>query len=190
MTMCTNSSGYPKMLLNQKNRKLKIYREKKTYFLLEGLVDRLYDILKKIMDLQVDVAGPSGANLKHEARKYLEGWDFKELATEYDTSFPGVATLRAYGKGWVDFTRAIHAITLFGRGFSDIIQPSRPWAKLPKHKYYLATCVSDLKEIMDMDANPDANLIAPFNGYSLLFNGNSVVSIVKYAKEMNLWIFM
>jgi hypothetical protein len=101
--------------------------------------------------------------LKLKARKHLEGWDFKDLATQRDPFYPRVATLEAYGKGWVDFTRPIHATTLFGRGFGDIIQPSHPealcdsWAKLPMSKYYLAACVSDLKEIMDMDGDPDAN---------------------------------
>ncbi len=101
--------------------------------------------------------------LKLKARKYLEGWDFKDLATQRDPFYPRVATLDAVGKGWVDFTRGIQAITLFGRGFGDILQPADPgklcsaWAKLPKQKHYLAACVSDIQEIMEVNGDPGAN---------------------------------
>jgi hypothetical protein len=78
-----------------------------------------------------------------------------------------VATLQTIGKGWVDFTRAIHAITLFGRGFGDIMQPADTrksytrWAKLPTGRYYLAACVSDLIEIMDMYGNQNEDPMKP-----------------------------
>ena len=101
--------------------------------------------------------------MKLRARKHLEGWDFKDLATQRDPFYPRVATLNTFGKDWVDFTREIHAITLFGRGFGDIFQPAdsgklcNAWAKLPTKKYYIVACVSDLKEIMETDGDPDAN---------------------------------
>ena len=173
------------VLMNKTNMKLKIYpgkgevydeatrrkdaeldemfKEKKTYLRLEDRVEHFYDILEKIMEHQVDVVGRSGTKLKLKARKYLEGWEFKDLATQRDPFYPRVATLDAVGKGWVDFTREIQAITLFGRGFGDILQPADPgklcsaWAKLPRKKQYLAACVSDIQEIMEVNGDPDAN---------------------------------
>jgi hypothetical protein len=142
------------VLLNRTNKELEIYPEKKDYLRLEDRVEHFYDTLEKIIDHQVGVAGQSGVKLKLRARKHLEGWDFKDLATDRDPFYPRVATLQAMGKGWVDFTRAIHAITWFGRGFGEIIQPAATstscahWAKLPQGRYYLAACVSDLKEII------------------------------------------
>lgn len=34
--------------------------------------------------------------------------------------------LTSSGRGWVDFTRSIDAVTLFGSGFGDLIVPTRP----------------------------------------------------------------
>jgi hypothetical protein len=151
------------VLLNPKNKELKIYPEKKDYIRLEDRVEHFYDTLEQIIDHQVGVAGQGGMNLKLRARKHLEGWDFKDLVTDRDPFYPRVATLQAMGKGWVDFTRDIHAITLFGRGFGEIIQPAdisnscAHWSKLPRGRYYLAACVSDLREIMDLDGDQKAN---------------------------------
>ncbi|OBT68483.1 hypothetical protein VE03_02781 [Pseudogymnoascus sp. 23342-1-I1] len=91
--------------------------------------------------------------MKIRVRRHLEGWDFRDLAADNDPYKPHVATPQTIGNGWVDSTKAIRAITLFGRGFGEIIQPSNTifcsrWRALPKHGYYLAVCVSDLKEIM------------------------------------------
>jgi hypothetical protein len=148
------------VLLNPKNMKLEIYPEKgEMYLRLEDQVEHFYNILEKIIDHQADIAGQGGVKLKFRVRKHLEGWDFKDLATDQDPFYPRVATLPTIGKGWVDFTRAIHAITLFGRGFGEIMQPADTsksctrWAKLPTGMYYLAACVSDLVEIMDMYGN-------------------------------------
>lgn len=148
------------VLLNPKNIKLEIYLEKgEMYLRLEDRVEHFYNILEKIIDHQADIAGQRGVKLKLRVRKHLEGWDFKDLATDQDPFYPRVATLQTIGKGWVDFTRAIHAITLFGPGFGEIMQPADTrksctrWAKLPTGRYYLAACVSDLIEIMDMYGN-------------------------------------
>ena len=106
--------------MNQKNMKLKIYpgkgemydevtgrkdaqpeetsKEKKTYLRLEDRIEHFYDILEKIIDHQVDIAGRGGVKLKLKARKHLEGWDFKDLATQRDPFYPRVATLEAYWK--------------------------------------------------------------------------------------------
>ncbi|RYP58420.1 hypothetical protein DL769_008959 [Monosporascus sp. CRB-8-3] len=153
-----------KVLLNRENLKLEIYPEKEDYIRVKSRVEDLLDILEKIIDYQFLAASQSGVNSKFRARKYLEGWDFNDLAKPLDPIHPRVATLQTPGKGWVDFTRAIHAITLFGRGFGELIQPvdtvsCAHWAKLPKGEYYLAACVYDLQKIMDRNGNQEANPI-------------------------------
>jgi len=140
-------------------------------------VEEYYNILEKIIDHQVQVAGHNGIKMKLRSRKYLEGWDFKDLATNRDPFHPSVATLPTIGKGWVDFTRSIHAITLFGRGFGEIFQPrlsSGPclqWSKLPKDKFYLAVSNSDLKDIMELHGDPDTNPIKLSGDIVLHFPG-------------------
>ncbi|OXV11398.1 hypothetical protein Egran_00836 [Elaphomyces granulatus] len=148
------------VLLNPKNRNLKIYPTGNGYLRLEDRVEHIYDILEKVIDHQVNVTEQHHIGL----RGNLEGWDFMHLAARKDLIYPRVATLKAFGKGWVDFARAIHAITLVGRGFGEIIQPANTnfcphWAKLPKDRYYLAAGVSDLKKIMDADGDHKANPI-------------------------------
>ncbi|KAJ5984630.1 hypothetical protein N7481_006729 [Penicillium waksmanii] len=150
-----------KVLANQSNRRLPIYLEKGNYLRLEDRVVELYDTLEKIMDYEVGIATPSSAK-SSRARKYLEGWDFNDLATCRDIFYPRVAKLETIGKGWVDFTRAIHAVTLFGRCFGEVIEPTstgscNKWTELPKAMYYLAASIHDLKEIMDMDGDSEAS---------------------------------
>ncbi|KAH6884868.1 hypothetical protein B0T10DRAFT_409451 [Thelonectria olida] len=141
------------VLINSHNLGLKLYPEKGGHLLLESRIDHFYNVLEKLIDHQADIAGHCGAKLSGQARKYLEGWDFEELATTRDPLYPRVATLEAAGKGWVDLTRAIHAVTLIGCGFGDIIRPSSVnvceyWAELPKKQYYIASCISDLAEVV------------------------------------------
>lgn len=151
------------VLLNSENKKLEIYPEKGDYLRIEDRFEQLYDILEKIIDHQIDAAGQNGVKIKLRTRKHLEGWDFKDLATDQDPLYPQVATLQEMGRGWVDFIRAINPITLFGRGFGEVFLPApnsnscTHWAKLPQGKCYLAACVSDLKEIMDLYGDQKSN---------------------------------
>ncbi|KAK6811024.1 hypothetical protein RU639_013191 [Aspergillus parasiticus] len=157
------ASSAIKVLVNSHNRKLPIYLEKEGYLCLEDRIEELYNTLEKVMDYEVGIATQRGTN-SSRTRKYLEGWDFNDLATGRDIFYPRVAKLETIGKGWVDFTRAIHAVTLFGRQFGEVIQPistgsCTKWTELPKSMYYLAASIQDLKEIMDMDGDSEANPI-------------------------------
>ena len=140
-----------------------LFKRKRTYFRVEDRVEHLCDILEHIFLHQIDIAGQNGVKLKLQARKLLEGWDFKNLAIDQGPFFPCVATLQAFGNGWVDFTRSVHAVTLIGRGFGEIIRPEYPsslctrWAELPIGNYYLAACVSTLRDIMELYGDEGAN---------------------------------
>ncbi|KAK3319617.1 hypothetical protein B0T19DRAFT_269661 [Cercophora scortea] len=179
---CTPTSAV-EFLINERNRGLEIYggrlevseaskvkqkglgihkqpfgevetslKKKREYTLLEDLVEQHYNNLEQIIEHQKQAARKGGASLKMRARKHLEGWDFAELATDHDPS-PRVATLEAFGYGWVDFVRSIGAVALFGRGFGEILQPVEfrgmcpVWKTLPADKYYMAASVSDMNNI-------------------------------------------
>ncbi|GAP91233.1 putative Pfs domain protein [Rosellinia necatrix] len=138
------------VLINSDNMKLKLYPEKDGYLTLESRIDHFYNILEKLIDHQADIAGYCGINMTNKPRRNLEGWDFTDLATNHDPLHPRVATIEPSGKGWVELTRAVQAVTLFGRGFGEIIQPygansCEYWSELPKNQYYLAACISDLE---------------------------------------------
>ncbi|KAI1774056.1 hypothetical protein F4818DRAFT_91341 [Hypoxylon cercidicola] len=139
---------------NQRNNK--VLRRQTRHYRLEDRIEHIYNILEKLIDHQTDVERRPGLQINIRPRRQLEGWDFKDLATDGDPFFPRVATLQTIGKGWVDFTRTIHAVTLFGQGFGELIQPQFTtatlcprWSILPSERYYLAALVSDLYEIME-----------------------------------------
>ncbi|EAW09016.1 Pfs domain protein [Aspergillus clavatus NRRL 1] len=147
------------VLMDPRNRALKVYQEKDDYIRFENQVERFYDLLEKIIDHQQDAVENSRRQGTTVPRAYLEGWDFHELAAEVDPVRARVAILDSIGKSWVDFTRSLNAVTLCGRGFGDIIKPTEgcsQWARLPKGRYYLAACMSDLKSIMDKQGDPDS----------------------------------
>ncbi|KAI1390202.1 uncharacterized protein F4822DRAFT_428544 [Hypoxylon trugodes] len=179
------STSALEVLISEANRDLKLYvdktevyneettdKQKNTtvikrqtrHYRLEDRIEHIYNILEKLIDQQTDAERRSGLQIKFRPRRQLEGWDFRDLATDGDPFFPRVAHLQTIAKGWVDFTRAIHAVTLFGRGFGELIQPqydtaiSCPrWSILPSGNYYLAACVSDLHEVMENLGDPNSN---------------------------------
>lgn len=149
---------------SDRQRNSKVSRRQTRHYRLEDRIEHIYNILEKLIDHQTDAARRSGLQMNIRPRRELEGWDFKDLATDGDPFFPRVATIQTIGKGWVDFTRTIHAVTLFGRGFGQLIQPKSVtvprcprWSSLPSGRYYLAALVSDLHEIMERDGDPTSN---------------------------------
>lgn len=98
-------------------------------------VGDIYSILWNIFDHQMDESSTDGvgAKIRISPRRQLEGFDFLDVASETDPIKPKTITLQHAGSGWVDFARTLQAITLFGDGFGEILQP--------------ATDVCDLREI-------------------------------------------
>jgi hypothetical protein len=142
--------------MQDNNGKCRIETKKVTRcYRVEDRVEHICNILEKLIDHQTSIAERSGIQVSFRPRRDLDGWDFRDLVTDGGPLFSRVVVLKAIGKGWVDFTRGINAITLFGHGFGDSIQPKRPaiehcsvWSSVPTGKYYLTAWVSDLKEKM------------------------------------------
>ena len=163
----TNRTYPYEVLTDERNMALKIYADrdvvdgearKRKYYCLEDRVEEIYEALDKLLDHQAEKAGQAGWKIKTHARRHLEGWDFKDLVSDRDPVYPKSETLHARGKGWVDFARSIHAVTLFGKGFGDIISPEcniggDHWERVPFNKYYLTTRVSDLQAILETEGD-------------------------------------
>ncbi|KAF7113950.1 hypothetical protein CNMCM5793_006133 [Aspergillus hiratsukae] len=164
-------SSAMEVLLDPNNLSLKLYHAKQCEpnettlppARIRDRVDRLYRMLEKIMDHQAEIMGTDGGASHNMARGNLEGWDFKDLATQEDPLYPRFSKLGTRGKCWVDFTRGLRAVTLFGTGFGEIIRPidtSQPcpyWSRLPEGKSYLAVSGYDLANIIDRFGNPHSN---------------------------------
>ncbi|QGA14415.1 hypothetical protein EYB26_002068 [Talaromyces marneffei] len=140
------------VLLNPNNLKAKIYPEEDDFIRFKAYVEDFSDLLEKMLDYQSRVVNDN------VPRSLLEGWDFNDLATGRDPIYPREALLSQEALSWVDFTRSIHAITLFSRSFGEVIQPAREccsaWAKVPRERSYLAASATDLYRIMESDGDP------------------------------------
>ncbi|PYH64695.1 Pfs domain protein [Aspergillus vadensis CBS 113365] len=161
------------VLLNPDNLCLKLYNAKQSEpnettlppVRIQHRVDRLYNMLEKIMDHQAEIMGTDGGASRNMARGNLEGWDFKDLATQEDPLCPRLCKLSIRGKCWVDFTRDIRASVLFGTGFGEILRPVDNeqlcpyWSRLPEGESYLAVSGYDLANIIDRFGNPHSKPI-------------------------------
>ncbi|KAM5347524.1 hypothetical protein ACJ41O_010529 [Fusarium nematophilum] len=136
-------------LISDHNRNLPLYSDGTR---LTSKIEELCSLLEHLIDHQNNIAGNCGTKLSEKPRGHLEGWEFEDVAgMDQDPLHPRVAEIESHGKGWVDFMRAIRAVTLFGCGFGDIIRPDvktcARWASLPTTRYYIAACVSDLNQV-------------------------------------------
>ncbi|KAK6518997.1 hypothetical protein TWF281_003688 [Arthrobotrys megalospora] len=145
------------VLLNDTNLQQEIFPENGDYVRVKDRLEDIYDTLEKIIDHQASVDWQA-ANSIATAGKYVEGWDFIDIASSStrDPIFPRAGVIRKDCASWIDFTKDIHAVTLFGRGFGEIIQPSSiyeciQWARLPKGDYFLAASVKDLKKAVGIN---------------------------------------
>lgn len=117
------------------------------------------------MDHQTQIMGKSNPTVTQMPRGNLEGWDFKDLATQEDPLRPRMCKIGTRGKSWIDLTRALCAPTLFGTGFGDLIKANDTtqvcpyWSKLPEGKSYLAVTDLDLSQIIDRHGNPNSKPI-------------------------------
>ncbi|TVY48628.1 hypothetical protein LOCC1_G003111 [Lachnellula occidentalis] len=140
-------------------------RKKATRWTYEDLVRQTYHTLEQIHDYQTKMMASPALGLRFTDREKLIGFGFKGIVDGHNDLLPRVAILKASGRGWVDFTRSIRAIILLGKGFGEIIKPSKDsntlckyWRHVPTGKDYLVACMATLKEISlkhgDGDSDP------------------------------------
>ncbi|KAL1855725.1 hypothetical protein Daus18300_011008 [Diaporthe australafricana] len=147
----------------------KVFSSTRRHYSLKDRVEDIYEILEQIISHQADVFSQDGVGfrIKCSLRRQLEGFDFMDVATDEDPIWPRVTTIEARGRGWIDFTRSLHAITLFGKGFGELFRPAQGLDNcfrcltnvgVPQGEDYLAVCTSDLKELLEkrgsMQTNP------------------------------------
>ncbi|KAJ4328817.1 hypothetical protein N0V84_000604 [Fusarium piperis] len=177
------------VLLNQTNQKLELYSKEdypyteittlpsgetetvtKTIISRTTVKDRieeLYETLEKLIDHNATSEDSyNGANVKARRHDYLHGWDFAEIATDRDPFHLRRAKLPLDLMSWVELTKAIPAITLFGKGFGDMIRASpsgtsgcQGWEDVPKNRHLLCVSVADLRAIIEQIGDQETNPI-------------------------------
>ncbi|KAH0435649.1 hypothetical protein CcaCcLH18_04758 [Colletotrichum camelliae] len=120
-------------------------------------VNHIRHVLEQLIDYQATVSSP-GMALTLSPRSRLEGYKFMDIAAGRPIT-PCAMKLNIFkqgGKSWVDFTRGIKAVTLFGKGFGELMIPASDsmttcskWQTLPKGRDYLAVSTYDLARIIE-----------------------------------------
>jgi len=137
-----------------------------TGVLLKDRINQIIYVLEQLIDFQSGAdTRPAGIPLKLTPRSKLEGYRFMDIAARRPVT-PRVVNLgvsNGYSKSWVDFTRAIKAVTLFGEGFGELISPvphdvGTPktcpgWETLPRSRDYLAVSAYDLSRIIRQEGS-------------------------------------
>lgn len=161
------------VLNNASNKNLKLYsttddgdtgvsEDKGAYIRFQDRVDQIYHVLEQIFAHQVQVNVEVMNGFRGDtSRGQLEGFDFMDIATDEDQFWSHIRVLQPQNVGWVDLTRSVHAITLFGRGFGELIKPADgyqvcpSWIEVPKGRELLTTCVSHVNDILRKRGNID-----------------------------------
>ena len=130
-----------------------VTKRKTTFFRFSDKVEQTYHMLEEIIDHQAAATEEDGLRLKFK-RRQLEGFEFMDIAEDRDPLYPHVHSLHHSSKGWLDFVGAIHATTLFGNGFGELIKPTvskefcPSWMEVPKGRDYLVVSVSIMEELL------------------------------------------
>lgn len=142
-------------------------RRIKYYYFKDRVLD-IYYIMEKIVDHLNDLRSENGVGFRFRGtpRNLLQGFDFQDLATCDTPLKPHAVKLKLHdsGRGWTDLARSLQAITLFGKGFGELITPDNSLpaqgsdscgfgTTLPKNKEYMGVCVSLLERIFNTRGN-------------------------------------
>ncbi|USP74567.1 hypothetical protein yc1106_01841 [Curvularia clavata] len=144
------------VLTNETNKRIKLYEST------ECLKDRVEDILHILEQVSSYQDKAEGSDIPPQQ---LEGFDFNAIAMVEERIKPRITELPARGRGWVDFTKAIHAMNLFGSGFGELIRPTDNqtacsiWNKVPKGENHLAVSVSDIMRIQQREGSTKGGLL-------------------------------
>ncbi|KAI1292467.1 hypothetical protein F5Y03DRAFT_21669 [Xylaria venustula] len=131
------------------------------WYLLRDRVDEVFDLLAQMIDHQEDINPGSGLGnlVSFFPWKQHVGWAFADIASPGEPCTLKATYLKQHGEGWAHFARELHAVTLFGNGFGDLLQPATVtqepcdrcfWGSLaPKGGDILAVSLEDLKSHLE-----------------------------------------
>jgi hypothetical protein len=158
------------ILANARNQLLPLWEKPSTpnqeteYFCLKDRVLQICRVLQQATAHYDNIEREDGFGFRITCspRRQLTGFDFRDVATLQGTIWPHVTPIDAMGEGWVDFTRELHCVTLFGTGFGELMKPvgipcQLCMSNIPQGPDLLAIQTSDLLKILekgDMSRRP------------------------------------
>lgn len=151
-TLPTVSEGFGNKANDSGKERTIIY--KTTCF--RDLVTQAWSTLEQIYDRQIEIATThTTKEFQIPFQKRLEGYEFMDIVSAEHTLTRRFIKLQSNGAVWIDLTRQICAITLFGQYFGEIYKPTddtgiwicKNWNTVPRGHQYLVVPIFLLKEI-------------------------------------------
>lgn len=164
------------------NMKLRLYRRTSTfvegkpdddsdYYCVGDAIKYILHVLEQIIDHHADERAESsvGYRVRKSPWRRLEGFDFMDIAAKSNLIWPRSTALYSDSEGWVGLTRAIHAVTLFGKGFGELLEPicegeyqnrcaNCHWNSLvPTNRDILAISMDELERIVERRGSKSDN---------------------------------
>jgi len=162
-------------LIDSSNMKTRLYRkpgivskegkaeEDSDFYCMVDAVKYIMHVLEQIADQQADTRTESsvGYRIQKSPWKQMQGYDFMDIATKSNQIWSRATELEGDGEGWVGLTRAVHATTLFGKGFGELLEPVREigdqnhcvkcyWnSNVPTQRDILAVPISELDRMTE-----------------------------------------
>ncbi|RDW58641.1 hypothetical protein BP6252_13117 [Coleophoma cylindrospora] len=114
----------------------------------------VYYILEHMLDTQRSIRRSEEIKVPVLKGGKLEGYEFMDVVKAAPACRLKVLQLKDSGSGWMNFTRNIEALTLFGEGFGDLIERMegsntlcRQWETVPENHDLLVAPISVLQAI-------------------------------------------
>jgi hypothetical protein len=126
--------------------------------------------LEHLHDHEVVQKSTRTANVRvSSGQRRMEGYDFREIMKLKPTTQKWEAEFMSSFGGWIDFAEAYNAIPIFGKGFGDLLRPTRSNASghqfclqntpLPKDKDYLAVSMEVLHRLTEQHLTDRAHCV-------------------------------
>lgn len=130
-------------------------KEKMSYRCFKDIVSATWDTFDKIYSAQDEVRKSAKQQLKNPFQKGIEGYEFMGIVSPHGPLTRRKVSLHTNGTEWAGFVDRLNAITLFGRNFGEIYEPTdeanlcTPWRTVPVDQEFLTVPVSLLKELKE-----------------------------------------
>ncbi|KAL4905923.1 hypothetical protein BDW74DRAFT_177618 [Aspergillus multicolor] len=151
-----------KTLKHPQNLELKLYVKNPgdpiiQYATIRERVSKIMQSLDILFDSQAKASSQDGIRISQtlKPQKGIAGFDVLDVISPLGPIHTRMKYPSSLGPGWVDFIPSLEAITIFGNGFGDLIQPNDlnavccGWKSIPIHKEYLTASVSTIKMLYE-----------------------------------------
>lgn len=144
------------------------------YFSLNTRIQRIGLLVEKIVDQEHRAANNQSTSWGMPVH-VLEGFDFMDVATLRDLRLHRLKLpFLKYGDGWANIVSHLPAITLFGKGFGELIKPgaNNPTrscdkcgfvVRLPPGRNLMAVCVEVLEKLLRIRGNKNSHPLQLMN---------------------------